>query len=59
MLSHDVIEYDDLQSLTGFLFFAAKVVRPGHACLRHLFDALANCRRHIRVSPQMKADLQW
>ena len=26
MLSHDVIEYDDLQSLMGFLSFAAKVV---------------------------------
>ena len=59
MLSHDVIEYDDLQSLTGFLSFAAKVVRPGRAFLRRLFDALANRRRHIRVSPQMKADLQW
>ena len=59
MLSHDVIEYDDLQSLTDFLSFAAKVVRPGRAFLRCLFDALANRRRYIRFCPQIKADLKW
>ena len=42
MLSHDVIEYDDLQSLTGFLSFAAKVVQSGRAFLCRLYDALAN-----------------
>ena len=59
MLTHDVIAYDDLQSLTGFLSFAAKVVRPGRAFLRRLFDALTNCRRHIRIFPETKADLEW
>lgn len=43
MLTHDVMVYDDLQSLTGFLSFAAKVVRPGRAFLRRLFDAITNC----------------
>lgn len=42
MLSHDVIEYDDLQSLVGFLSFATKVVRPGHVFLHRIFNALAN-----------------
>ena len=59
ILSHDVIEYDDLQSLTGFLSFAAKVVQIGRAFLRRLFDALAHRQRHIRLYPQIKADLEW
>lgn len=51
MLRHNIIEYDNLQSLTGFLSFAAKVVWPGHAFLRHLFDTLANRQRYIRFCP--------
>lgn len=51
MLSRNVIKYDDLQSLAGFLSFAAKVVRPGGAFLRRLFDALAKRQRHIRHDP--------
>lgn len=43
MISHNVIEYDNLQSLTGFLFFAAKVIQPGRTFLCRLFDAVANC----------------
>lgn len=58
MLTHDVIAYDNLQSLTGFLSFAAKVVLPGRAFLRRLFDALTNRRRHIRIFPEIKADLE-
>lgn len=59
MLTRDVIEYDNLQSLAGFFSFAAKVVRPGRALLRRIFDALAKHRRHIRLCPQIKANLQW
>ena len=59
ILSYDVIEYDDLQSLTGFLSFATKVVGPSHVFLCHLFDALAHCQRHIRLCSQIKADLEW
>ncbi len=41
MLKHNIIEYNDLQSLTGFFSFTAKVVRLGRAFLHRLFDALA------------------
>lgn len=58
MLSRDVIKYDNLQSLAGFLSFAVKVVRPGRAFFCHIFDELAKRRRHIRLCPQIKADLQ-
>lgn len=59
MLYHDVIEYDDLQSLTSFLFFAAKVVWPGRIFLHHLFDVLAYYSCHICIYSQIKADLKW
>ena len=58
ILSHNVIEYDNLQSLTGILFFAAEVVQPGYAFFRRLFDTLAHCQRHIRLCPQIQFDLE-
>ena len=53
------ITHSDLQSLVGFLSFAAKVVVPGRAFLRRLFDALRiNTTRH-RITIDMKLDLEW
>lgn len=51
MLGHDIINYDDWQSLTSFLSFLAKVVRPDRTFLRRLFDTLTNRQRHIHVCP--------
>lgn len=58
MLSHNVIKYDNLQSLIGFLSFATKVVWSSYAFLHCFFDALANSWCHIRLCLQIKADLQ-
>ena len=53
------ITHSDLQSLLCFLSFAAKVVVPGRAFLRRLFDALrTNTRRH-RITIDMRLDLEW
>lgn len=43
MLSYNVIKYDNLQFLTGFLFFAAKIVRPDRTFFRRFFHALVYC----------------
>lgn len=51
MLCYNMIEYNKLQSLAGFLSFAAEVIRPGYAFLRRLFDTLAKQQRHIRLCP--------
>lgn len=58
-LGKDYILHADLQSLVGFLSFAAKVVSPGRSFLRRLFDALkVNTLRH-RVTRCMRLDLLW
>lgn len=43
----------------GFLSFAAKVVVPGRAFLRRLFDAIRRPVAVVRISFAMKADLRW
>ena len=43
----------------GFLPFAAKIVIPGRAFLRRLFDSLRTPKAKHRLTPAMKADLQW
>ena len=50
------ITHSDLQSLVGFLSFAAKVVVPGRAFLRRLFDAL---KRNTHITSEMRRDLMW
>lgn len=47
------------QSLVGFLSFAAKVVIPGRAFLRRVFDALRNKTIRHPVTNAMRLDLQW
>ena len=59
LLSHDIIEYNDLQSLTSFFSFTVKVDWLGRAFFRCLFDTLANHWRHIRFCAQIKAGLEW
>jgi hypothetical protein len=53
----------ELQSLIGFLSFAAKVVPLGRPFLRRLYNALscysASPHQHRPVTPQMKEDLRW
>jgi hypothetical protein len=53
----------ELQSLIGFLSFAAKVVPLGRPFLRRLYNALscysASPHRPQPVTPQMKEDVRW
>ena len=53
------ISHHELESAVGFLSFAAKVVIPGRAFLRRLFDALRTPKALHRITPAMKDDLQW
>lgn len=53
------IARSELGSLGGFLFFAAKVVVPGRAFLRRLFDALAKRYSYYHLDVEMWADLNW
>ncbi|XP_061470916.1 uncharacterized protein LOC133379514 isoform X1 [Rhineura floridana] len=48
------------QELSGLLNFACRVIAPGRAFLRRVYDAmsqLSHLRHHIRVSAALKADL--
>ena len=59
-LARPSITHQELKSLLGFLAFAARVVKPGRAFLRRLFDALSKTRyRPQRITSDMKADLLW
>lgn len=52
----------DLQSLTGKLQHAAKVVRPGRTFMRRMFDLLKGVPRKqqfIRLSTAFRSDLIW
>ena len=50
----------DLESLVGFLSFAAKVVVPGRVFLRRLFNELSRARgSFIHLNQEIKADLLW
>lgn len=58
-LAQRTISRENLQSLLGFLSFAAKVVVPGRAFLRRLFTALQKFKRVYPISGEMRADLHW
>lgn len=58
-LAQRAITREDLQSLLGFLSFAAKVVVPGRAFMRRLFIALQEFKRIYHISMEMRADLNW
>lgn len=51
--------HKELESLVGFLSFAAKVIAPGRAFLRRLFDALRRHTEFIHIDKHIKADLLW
>ena len=59
LLNRPSISHQDLESAVGFLSFAAKVVIPGRAFLRRLFDALRRSQSFYHITPAIKADLQW
>lgn len=59
MLAKDSTPYADLESLAGFLSFAARVIIPGRAFLRRIFDALRKKVARIHLNSAIKADLRW
>ena len=59
LLNKATISHQELESAVGFLSFAAKVVIPGRAFLRRLFDALSKPATVHRITSDMKADLRW
>ena len=59
MLTKSSTPFADLESLAGFLSFAAKVIIPGRAFLRRIFDALRKKSPHIHLNKSIKADLSW
>ena len=59
LLNRATISHQELESAVGFLSFAAKIVIPGRAFLRRLFDALRKPIAVHRITPAMKADLLW
>ena len=59
LLKKVTISHQELESAVGFLSFAAKIVVPGRAFLRRLFDALRRPTAIHRITSDMKADLLW
>ena len=59
VLQQTQISRNELQSLLGFLSFAAKVVVPGRIFLRRLFNALSIHHQVYHLNADMKADLRW
>lgn len=53
------IPLEELQTLVGFLAFASKVIVPGRAFLRRLYNALYSEVGIIRLSSPIKEDLRW
>ena len=51
--------YEELQFLVGFLFFATKVVYPGRAFLRRLYDTLAKGGKYLHWFKPIRNDLLW
>ena len=59
LLHRSSVTHKELQSLIGLLSFASKVVIPGRAFLRRLYDALRLEVFYHHVTPAMRADLDW
>ena len=59
LLNRATISHQELESAVGFLPFAAKIVIPGRAFLRRLFDALRRPTAVHRITTDIKADLLW
>lgn len=59
-LTKSSLSYEELQALLGFLSFAAKVVVPGRAFLRRLFNGLTVTKsRKQKIIYSMRQDLLW
>ena len=59
-LQKPTLSYQKLETLIGFLSFASKVVVPGRAFLRRLFNKLSKADGAIiHVNQEVKADLSW
>ena len=58
-LGQSFLSHIELQSLVGFLSFAAKVVISSRAFLRRLYDALRTRASRHRITSAMRLDLQW
>ena len=62
VLSRKVISKKALQSITGLLQFASKVVRPGRPFLRRLYalqEVGSHPMHHIRLNNAARADILW
>ena len=59
LLTKTTVPHRVLESAVGFLPFASKVVIPGRAFLRQLFDAIRRPVAIIRITSAMRADLRW
>ncbi len=59
LLNRRSIPHSELESTVGLLAFSAKVVVPGRAFLRRLYDALAKKREYHHITSAMAADLRW
>ncbi len=59
-LTKSSLSYEKLQTLLGFLSFAAKIVIPERAFLRRLFNDLTAIKsRKQRINYSMRQDLLW
>ena len=61
MLSSQKTTLSKIQSLTGLLNYCTKIVPPGRAFLRRLYDLTIGLERqnhHVRVTASVKADLR-
>ena len=59
LLKRATISHRELESAIEFLSFATKIVIPGRAFLRRLFDVIRRSMTIIRLFTDMKADLLW
>lgn len=57
LLNKVFISYQELESAVRFLSFAAKIIIPGRAFLRRLFDSLRTQKSIYRITPAIKTDL--
>ena len=59
MFLRDTTKHAKLESLAGFLPFAAKFITPGRAFLQRLYDALSKKTTYINFNADIKANLAW
>lgn len=60
--SHKACTQKDLESLTGTLHHACKVILPGRSFLRQAISLLSvtkRCHHHIRLNKEFRSDIAW